>query len=143
MRAWKWHLAAFAAETGLTISVCHYPPGTSKWNKIEHRLFSFISMNRRGRPLADIRTIVELIAATTTRTGLTVQCAYDPGWYPTGERVSDADFARIPIRRHQWGPARCPLPDHLPGEQLSAHGRIPVRAPGDLVSAEREIPDVR
>jgi hypothetical protein len=68
VRAWKWHLTALAAETGLTITVCHYPPGTSKWNKIEHRLFSFISMNWRGRPLTDIRTVVELIAATTTKT---------------------------------------------------------------------------
>ena len=75
VRAWKWHLARLAAETGLEITVCHYPPGTSKWNKIEHRLFSFISMNWRGRPLTDIRTIVELIAATTTTTGLTVQAA--------------------------------------------------------------------
>ena len=102
VRAWKWHLAAFARESGLTVSVCHYPPGTSKWNKIEHRLFSFISMNWRGRPLTDIRTIVELIAATKTRTGLTVQCAYDPNWYPTGKKISDADHATIPIRRHRW-----------------------------------------
>jgi hypothetical protein len=70
VRAWKWHLATLARKTGLTITVCHYPPGTSKWNRIEHRLFSFISMNWRGRPLTDIRTIVELIAVTTTTTGL-------------------------------------------------------------------------
>ena len=73
VRAWKWHLARLAAETGLEITACHYPPGTSKWNKIEHRLFSFISINWRGQPLSDIRTIVELIGATTTTTGLTVQ----------------------------------------------------------------------
>ncbi len=102
VRAWKWHLARLAAETGLIITVCHYPPGTSKWNKIEHRLFSFISMNWRGRPLTDIRTIVELIAATTTTTGLTVQAAYDPNWYPTGEKVSDADYETIPLTPHQW-----------------------------------------
>jgi hypothetical protein len=102
VRAWKWHLAAFAAETGLTVTVCYYPPGTSKWNKIEHRLFSFISMNWRGRPLTDIRTIVELIAATTTSTGLSVHCAYDPNWYLTGEKISDADHAAIPLRRHDW-----------------------------------------
>ena len=89
VRAWKYHLAKLSAETGLAITVCHYPPGTSKWNKIEHRLFSFISINWRGQPLTDIRTIVELIAATTTKTGLTVQCAYDPNWYPTGEKISD------------------------------------------------------
>jgi hypothetical protein len=102
VRAWKWHLARLAAETGLKITVCHYPPGTSKWNKIEHRLFSFISMNWRGRPLTDIRTIVELIAATKTKTGLTVQAAYDPNWYPTGEKITDADYATIPLTPHDW-----------------------------------------
>ena len=102
VRGWKWHLAQLAAETGLAITVCHYPPGTSKWNKIEHRLFSFISMNWRGRPLTDVRTIVELIAATTTQTGLTVQAAYDPNWYPKGERITDADYASIPLSTHDW-----------------------------------------
>ena len=102
LRAWKWHLGRLAAETGLEITVCHYPPGTSKWNKIEHRLFSFISMNWRGRPLTDIRTIVELIATTTTKTGLAVQCAYDPNWYPTGEKITDTDYESILLRRHDW-----------------------------------------
>jgi hypothetical protein len=102
VRAWKYHLARFAADTGLTITVCHYPPGTSKWNKIEHRLFSFISLNWRGRALTDIRTIVELIASTTTKTGLAVQCAYDPNWYPTGEKISDRQYAAIPLRPHDW-----------------------------------------
>ncbi len=102
VRAWKWHLAKLAAETGLAITVCHYPPGTSKWNRIEHRLFSFISMNWRGRPLTSIRTIVELIAATTTTTGLTVQAAYDPNWYPTGVKISDTDYATIPLTAHNW-----------------------------------------
>ena len=102
LRAWKWHLARLAAETGLDITVCHYPPGTSKWNRIEHRLFSFITMNWRGRPLTDLRTIVELIAATTTNTGLTVQAAYDPNWYPTGVKISDAEFAAIPLDPHDF-----------------------------------------
>jgi transposase len=102
VRAWRWHLTRLAAETGLEITVCHYPPGTSKWNKIEHRLFSFISTNWRGRPLTDIRTIVELIAATTTTTGLAVQCAYDPNWYPTGEKISDRDFRSLPVTPHDW-----------------------------------------
>ena len=102
VRAWKAHLAALAAETGLTITVCHYPPGTSKWNKIEHKLFSFISMNWRGKPLADIRTIIELISATTTQTGLTVQAAYDPTWYPKGEKISNTDFNALPLRPHHW-----------------------------------------
>ena len=102
VRAWKWHLAAFAAETGLTVTVVHYPPGTSKWNKIEHRLFSFISINWRGKPLTDMRTIVELIAATTTQTGLTVQSSYDPGWYPTGVKINDHDYKTIPLTPHDW-----------------------------------------
>ena len=102
VRAWKWHLTKLSAETGLAITVCHYPTGTSKWNKIEHRLFSFISINWRGRPLTDIRTMVELIAATKTKTGLTVQCAYDPNWYPTGERITDRDYAAIPLQPHEW-----------------------------------------
>jgi len=102
VRAWKWHLAKLAAETGLEITVCHYPPGTSKWNKIEHRLFSFISMNWRGRPLTSIRTIIELIAATTTTTGLTVQATYDPNWYPTGVKIPDTEYKTIPIDAHDW-----------------------------------------
>ena len=102
VRAWKWHLAQFATETSLTIQVLHYPPGTSKWNKIEHRLFSFISINWRGRPLTDIRTIIELIGATTTRSGLTVQAVYDPNWYPTGEKITDAQMATLPITPHDW-----------------------------------------
>jgi transposase len=102
VRAWKYHLAKLAAETGLEIVVCHYPPGTSKWNKIEHRMFSFISMNWRGRPLTDIRTIVELIAATKTKSGLTLQCAYDPNWYPTGVKITDRQLAALPLTPHQW-----------------------------------------
>jgi transposase len=102
VRAWKKHLAALAAETGLLIDVLHYPPGTSKWNKIEHRLFSFISINWRGRPLTDIRTIIELISATTTRSGLTVQAVYDPNWYPTGEKITNAEMKTLPITGHAW-----------------------------------------
>ena len=102
IRAWKTHLAALATETGLTITVCHYPPGTSKWNKIEHRMFSFITLNWRGRPLTSIRTIVELIAATTTKTGLTIQADHDPTEYPKGVKVSDAELAAIPLTRHDW-----------------------------------------
>ncbi len=82
LRAWKVHLARLAAETGLDITCCHYPPGTSKWNRIEHRMFSFITMNWRGRPLTSLRTIIELISATATTTGLTIQAAHDPTPYP-------------------------------------------------------------
>lgn len=102
VRAWKHELGRLAAETGLEIIVVHYPPGTSKWNRIEHRLFSFISINWRGRPLTDIRTIVELISATTTRTGLTVQCTYDPGWYPTGVKISNKQLEAVPLTPHTW-----------------------------------------
>ncbi len=86
VRAWKTELAKLATETGLEIIVCHYPPGTSKWNRIEHRLFSFITMNWRGRPLTSYRTIVELIAATTTASGLKVNAEQDEGYYPRGSR---------------------------------------------------------
>jgi Rhodopirellula transposase DDE domain len=102
VRAFKYHLAKFSAEAGLSITVCHYQPGTSKWHKIEHRLVSFISINRRGRSLTDIRTIVELISGTMTKTGLTVQSDYDPNWYPSGVRISDRDYADIPLRPHDW-----------------------------------------
>ncbi|WP_413644515.1 ISAzo13 family transposase [Micromonospora sp. RTP1Z1] len=101
-RAWKSELAAFAAEVGLEITVCHFPPGTSKWNTIEHRLFSHISMNWRGRPLTSHEVIVNTIAATTTRTGLRVHAEFDTGQYPKGETVSDAQMAALPIVRHDW-----------------------------------------
>lgn len=99
VRAWKWHLAQLAAENGLAITVVHYPPGTSKWNKIEHRLFSFISMNWRGQPLTDIRTIIELIGATTTQTGLTVTARYDPNWYPKGVKITETQPDALPLHR--------------------------------------------
>ena len=92
-RAWKAELAAFALQTGLAVTVCHFPPGTSKWNKIEHRLFSHITMNWRGRPLTSHEVIVNTIAATTTRTGLTVRAELDPGSYATGVKVSDEQMA--------------------------------------------------
>jgi hypothetical protein len=102
VRAWKAELAKFAAETGLVITVCHYPPGTSKWNKIEHRMFSFISMNWRAVPLTSLRVIVDLIAATTTTTGLTIQAAHDPNWYPKGVKISDTELAALPLTPHEW-----------------------------------------
>jgi hypothetical protein len=102
VRAWKVELAKLAVETGLEITVCHYPPGTSKWNKIEHRMFSFITMNWRGRPLTSLRTIIELISATTTTTGLTIQADYDSNWYPKGVKVSDAELAALPLEPHDF-----------------------------------------
>jgi hypothetical protein len=102
VRAWKTELARFAADTGLAVTVCHFPPGTSKWNKIEHRLFSHISTNWRGRPLVSHEVIVELISATTTRSGLKVRAALDKGAYPLGVKVSDRELAAVPMRRHDW-----------------------------------------
>jgi Rhodopirellula transposase DDE domain len=101
-RAWKAELAAFALQSGLAVTVCHFPPGTSKWNKIEHRLFSAITMNWRGRPLTSHEVIVNTIAATTTRTGLTVRAGLDPGSYPEGAKVSDEQLAALPLDRHAW-----------------------------------------
>jgi hypothetical protein len=97
VRLWKLELQKFADETGLEIAVCHFPPGTSKWNKIEHRLFSFITQNWRGKPLVSHEVIVNLIAATTTKTGLHVKSRLDTGKYPKGVRVSNAEFAGINI----------------------------------------------
>ena len=88
-----------ADETGLAISVCHFPPGTSKWNRIEHRLFSFITKNWRGKPLVSHEVIVNLIAATTTKTGLRVQSQLDVGKYPKGIKVGKKEFASIQIHR--------------------------------------------
>ncbi len=97
-RLWKWELQRFADRSGLTISVCHFPPGTSKWNKIEHRLFSFITKNWRGRPLVSLAVIVQLIGATTTRTGLRVRAALDTGEYPKGREVTAEQMAKIDLR---------------------------------------------
>jgi Rhodopirellula transposase DDE domain len=105
VRLWKTELAAFAAETGLTVRVLHLPPGTSKWNKIEHKLFSFISMNWRGRPLTSHEVIVNTIGATTTATGLTVQAELDPGSYPKGIKIPDRvmrDLEKAQITRDSF-----------------------------------------
>lgn len=102
IRAWKIELAKLAAQTGLDITVCHLPPGTSKWNQIEHRLFSQITMNWRGRPLITHQVIVELIGATTTSTGLSVHCVLDTDHYPTGIRYEAADVEALPLTRHEF-----------------------------------------
>ena len=102
VRLWKRELQNLADELGLTVTVCHLPPGTSKWNKIEHRLFSFITQNWRGKPLVSYQTIVQLIASTTTRTGLNVKCGIDPNLYPAGIKVSDAEMAAINIAPHEF-----------------------------------------
>ena len=99
LRLWKVELQRLADETGLSLSVCHFPPGTSKWNKVEHRLFSFISSNWRGEPLRDYETVVRLIAKTTTAKGLHVTCRLDRRKYPTGRKVTDHEMAQIHIER--------------------------------------------
>jgi hypothetical protein len=98
LRSWKLGLQQLADATGLCIQVCHFPPGTSKWNKVEHRLFSFISSNWRGEPLRDYETVVRLIAATTTAKGLTVTCRLDRRKYPVGRKVSDQEFATVNLK---------------------------------------------
>lgn len=98
LRLWKWELQQWADASGLTIQVCHFPPGTSKWNKIEQRLFSFISQNWRGTPLISYAVILSLIAATTTRTGLTVESYLDKTVYPLGQKVSDAEMATLHLQ---------------------------------------------
>jgi transposase len=99
VRLWKWELQQLADETGLEISVCHFPPGTSKWNKIEHRLFSFISQNWRGKPLISHEIIINLIAATTSKTGLEVKSGLDANSYPDGIKISDQQMAELRLRR--------------------------------------------
>ena len=101
-RLWKLELGRLATHTGLRITVCHFPPGTSKWNKIEHRLFSAISMNWRGRPLTSHQVVMNLIANTTTRTGLKVRAQLDQGYYPTGRKVTDKELADVPITKHSF-----------------------------------------
>ena len=102
LRLWKLELQKLADETGLRIAICHFPPGTSKWNKIEHRLFSFISQNWRGKPLTSLQVIVSLIAATTTATGLKVHSELDTASYPSGIKVSDKEIAQINLRRDKF-----------------------------------------
>ena len=102
VRLWKLELQKLADETGLEITICHLPPGTSKWNKIEHRMFSFISQNWRGKPLVSHQVIVNLIAATKTKTGLRVRAELDPGKYPKGVKVSDKEVAAIRLERDKF-----------------------------------------
>jgi hypothetical protein len=102
VRLWKWELQRLADQLGLALTVCHFPPGTSKWNKIEHRLFAYISTNWRGRPLVSLAVIVSLIGATRTAGGLRVRCELDRRAYPKGQTVSEAQMATINITRHRF-----------------------------------------
>jgi hypothetical protein len=104
LRLWKWSLQQLADETGLIIQVCHYPPGTSKWNKIEHRMFCFITQNWRAMPLVSLYVAIALIANTTTKKGLSIRCDLDPDLYPKGIKVSDAEMASLNITRDAFHP---------------------------------------
>jgi hypothetical protein len=131
-RVWKSELAALAAETGLQVTVCHFPPGTSKWNKIEHRLFSRITFNWRGRPLTSHEVVVKTIAATTTRSGLRVEAALDPGDYPTGVAISKQRFDALPLRRHAthsaWNYTCTPGPPPPPPSPSPSVSKLGLRA---------------
>jgi len=132
-RLWKAELAAFAAETGLSVTVCHFPPGTSKWNKIEHRLFSHITMNWRGRPLTSHEVVVNSIAATRTRTGLRVHAELDAGSYPIGISVSREQVRSLPITAHEhrgtWNYTVAP----------AGAARLPAAAGGDRDQARAQV----
>jgi hypothetical protein len=102
LKLWRLELQRLADETGLGITVAHLPPGTSKWNKIEHRMFSHISMNWRGRPLVSYEAIVQLIGNTTSRRGLTIRCELDQGEYKLGRKVSDEELEAVNIERYEF-----------------------------------------
>ena len=102
VRLWKWELQRFANRTGLSIMVCHFPPGTSKWNKIEHRLFSYIAMNWRGKPLTSLATVVSLIGSTTTKRGLRVRSEIDKTVYAKGVKITDRQMANIKLESHTF-----------------------------------------
>jgi hypothetical protein len=103
-RAWKYFLQQLSDESGLEITVCHYPPGTSKWNKIEHRMFSFISLNWSGQPLVSFETVIQLISATTTRTGLHIKARLDKRVYATGIKIANEEMEKLNLRLHEKHP---------------------------------------
>jgi hypothetical protein len=135
-RVWKAELALLAAETGLVITVCHFPPGTSKWNKIEHRLFSHITMNWRGRPLTSHDVVIKTIASTRTSGGLRVEAALDTGTYPTGVSVTKAHLDTLPIKRH----AHCGSWNYTIGPQ--AAGTSTAAVPAGRATARRQALDM-
>ena len=103
-RLWKFYLQKFANRTGLRVTVCHYPPGTSKWNKIEHKMFSFISMNWKGKPLTDYEIIINLIEGTTTKKGLKIKAKMDKKMYEIGKKISEKEIENINISIHKINP---------------------------------------
>ena len=104
VRLWKRELQAFADETELAVTVCHYPPGTSKWNKIEHKMFCFITQNWRGKPLTSRMAVVELIGSTTTTKGLTIRCELDTRLYEKAIKVTETEMNGLNIERHEFHP---------------------------------------
>jgi DDE family transposase len=136
VRAWKTELARLAAETGLQITVCHLPPGTSKWNRIEHRLFSHISMNWRGRPLTSHEAIVELIGATTTHTGLRVRAELDRGRYPLGVKVGDQELAGGGAACAPRVPRRVELHSARGGIASTTGGKVAIGRSNDEIAKE-------
>ena len=132
-RLWKTELGRLADDTGLTIEVCHFPPATSKWNKIEHRLFSFISRNWRAKPLASRQVIIDLIAATSTRTGLEVYAQLDERTYPDKAKVTDRELAAVQIDRHtfhgDWNYRITPLLIDSPLKRFSSREAVTVSHP--------------
>ena len=103
-KLWKFYLQKFANKTGLKITVCHFPPGTSKWNKIEHKMFSFISMNWKGKPLRNYELIINLIEGTTTKKGLKIKAKMDKKLYELGKKISEKEFDKINIKEHEINP---------------------------------------
>jgi len=103
-RAWKYHLQQLANQSRLAVTVCHYPPGTSKWNKIEHRMFSFISLNWQGKPLVSYETVINLIGATRTATGLQVKAKLDTRYYEAGVKITDEEMESINLQNHRTNP---------------------------------------
>jgi hypothetical protein len=126
---WKSNLATFARESGLEITVCHLPPGTSKWNKIEHRMFCHITANWRGRPLTSYQVVLETIAATTTKTGLTIGAELDTGSYDLGISVTPAEFHALPITPNafhgDWNYTLSPVPPRAPDAPATTHRTDP------------------
>ena len=104
-RAWKYYLQQFSDDCGLAVTTCHYPPGTSKWNKIEHRMFSFISLNWQGKPLVTYDTVLNLIGGTRTATGLRIATRLDKHRYELGQKVTDAEMKRLRVQYHKTHPA--------------------------------------
>ncbi|MGW7657502.1 ISAzo13 family transposase [Streptomyces asiaticus] len=145
-RTWKTEVAQFASESGLAITVCHLPPGTSKWNRIEHRLFSHITMNWRGRPLTSHEVIVQSIAATTTKAGLRVHAELDTSQYPTGIQVSDEDIDTLPITRHRfhgdWNYTLHPQPPEEAAPTNNAAGQASANTPHQLTPRSLQDPEL-